>query len=110
MHCRPLWVFRAALLDGLKQADKLGKIKVVGFDNAEPTLAGIESGTVYGTLLQDQYTMGFNSVMLLRALIERGRPPKDVDQMGFLGCEPLTSAEDVKLYRMRAEKPAGQVN
>ena len=58
-----------ALLDALKQADKLGKIKIVGFDNAEATLTGIENGTVSATLVQDQYSMGFDSVVFLCQLI-----------------------------------------
>ena len=81
-----------ALLDGLKQADQLGKIKVVGFDNADATLAGIENGTVFGALVQDQFTMGFDSVMTLCQLINAGSHSQSVFKRGFLYCDTLTSA------------------
>ena len=93
-----------AVLDALKQSDKLGKIKVVGFDDAEATLAGIESGTVFGTLLQDQFNMGYQAVLVLRGLSERAPGAKGSEQNAYLYCTALTRAEDVKLYRMRAQK------
>ena len=36
-----------AILQALKQADKLGKIKVIGFDEADETLQGIVDGTLH---------------------------------------------------------------
>ena len=36
------------ILEALKQGDKLGKVKVIAFDEADATLQGIKDGTVHG--------------------------------------------------------------
>jgi len=56
------------ILEALGQADKLNQIKVVGFDEADATLQGIKDGTVHGTVVQNPYEYGFQSVKMLKAL------------------------------------------
>jgi len=61
------------MLEALAQANKLGKVKVVAFDEDDATLAGIRSGTVHGTVVQNPYMYGFKSVEILAALA-KGEP------------------------------------
>lgn len=56
------------ILEALDRANKLGKVKVVGFDEAQVTLEAIKSGNVFGTVVQDPYNYGYQSVKLLKAL------------------------------------------
>lgn len=56
------------MLEALKQGDKLGKIKVIGFDEADETLQGIKDGTVYGTVVQNPFEYGRQSVTVLAGL------------------------------------------
>jgi ribose transport system substrate-binding protein len=58
------------ILEALKQAGRLGEVKVVGFDEAEVTLQGIKDGTVHGTVVQDPYEYGNRSVKVLHALFK----------------------------------------
>jgi len=53
------------LLSALEQTKMLGKVKVVGFDPDPQTLAGIEAGNVYATVVQDQFGCGFHTVRIL---------------------------------------------
>ncbi|MFG0286225.1 MAG: sugar-binding protein [Phycisphaerales bacterium JB039] len=57
-----------AMLAALEQAGKLREVQVIGFDEAEETLAGILAGTVHGTVVQDPYNYGYKSVEMLAAL------------------------------------------
>ncbi len=57
------------ILEALEQSGKLGKIKVVGFDEDERTLEGIRAGTVHATVVQDPYEYGVLSVAMLKSLI-----------------------------------------
>ncbi len=59
-----------AILQALEQAGKLGKVKIVGFDEDVQTLAGIKSGSVHGTVVQNPYEYGYQSVKLLNQLSE----------------------------------------
>jgi ribose transport system substrate-binding protein len=55
-------------LEAIKQAQKLGKIKVVSFDEQNATLQGIIDGSVYGTVSQQPYQYGYESVRILAGL------------------------------------------
>ena len=54
-----------ALVKGLDAAGKLATVKVVGFDVSDETLAELEKGTIAGTIMQDQYGIGFQTVHVL---------------------------------------------
>jgi ribose transport system substrate-binding protein len=57
-----------AILQALEQAGKLNTVKVVGFDEDSQTLAGIAAGTVHGTVVQNPYEYGYQSVKILKAV------------------------------------------
>ncbi len=59
-----------ACLAALKSQGKVGKIKVIGFDEADDTLQGIKDGTVQGTVVQNPYEYGFQSVKILTSLLK----------------------------------------
>lgn len=58
-----------AILEALKQSDKLGKVKVIGFDENESTLKGITDGVVHGTVVQNPYEYGYQSVKVLNEVL-----------------------------------------
>jgi ribose transport system substrate-binding protein len=56
------------LIEALDRAGKLGKIKLIAFDEADETLDGIQKGNVYGTVVQNPYMYGYKSVEILAEL------------------------------------------
>ena len=56
------------ILEALEQADKIGKVKVVAFDENDRTLKGIQDGQVVGTIAQDPYMYGYKSMEYLAKL------------------------------------------
>lgn len=56
------------MLEALAQANKLGKVKVVAFDEDDATLEGIQKGSVHGTVVQNPYLYGYKSVEVLAEL------------------------------------------
>ena len=76
------------ILEALKQGDKLGKIKVIAFDEADETLQGIKDGTVYGTVVQNPFEYGRQSVRILAGLA-RGESLAELEipSDGFLNIE-----------------------
>jgi len=56
-------------LEALKQAGKHGTVKLFSFDEADETLQGIKDGYVVGTVAQNPYEYGVQSVTLLQRLI-----------------------------------------
>ena len=62
-----------ACLSALEDADArgskvLGKVKVFGFDGLEQTLAGIAAGHIEGTVVQQPFEFGYQSMKVLKAL------------------------------------------
>ena len=55
------------ILEALKGGGQLGKVKVIAFDEANETLQGIKDGTVSGTIVQNPYEYGRQSVRVLAA-------------------------------------------
>ena len=52
----------------LKEANKLGGIRIVAFDEAGETLEGIAAGDVYATVAQDPFKYGYEAVRMLNSL------------------------------------------
>ncbi len=59
-----------AIIQALKQANKLGEIKIVGFDEDDATLQGIKDGNVIGTVVQNPYEYGDQSGKILSDLLK----------------------------------------
>jgi ribose transport system substrate-binding protein len=58
-----LWGYNGpSCLSALEDAHKVGQIKVVCFDSLPDTIAGVKSGGIYGTILQQPYQFGLQAV------------------------------------------------
>ncbi len=55
-------------LSAVQDAGKLGQIKLISFDEQDGTLKGIQDGHVQGTVSQQPYYYGYDSVRILAAL------------------------------------------
>ena len=59
----------AAVARAIDQAGKTGKIKAVGFDESDATQAGVADGSIYCSIIQDQYNCGYNSIDYIAQII-----------------------------------------
>jgi len=61
-----LWSYNGpAILSAVKDAKRVGQIKIVTFDEAEDTLAGIREGAIYGTVVQQPFEFGYQAIKLM---------------------------------------------
>lgn len=61
-----LWNYNGpAILNAVRTSGKTGKVKIVCFDDEEDTLNGIASGAIYGTVVQNPFEFGRQSVTLM---------------------------------------------
>lgn len=71
-----LWAYNPpAILSAVKDQNKLGQVKIVGFDENPATLAGIADGHISGTIVQDPFNFGYESVKAM-AGIAKGESAK----------------------------------
>ncbi len=81
------------MLEALAQANKLGKVKVVAFDEDDATLAGIQKGTVHGTVVQNPYMYGYKSVEVLAELAKGNKSVIPANQFIDIPARQIRKAE-----------------
>lgn len=59
-----------ALYQALKKANKLNEIALIGFDENDVTLQAIKDGECIGTVVQNPYEYGYESVRILKELLD----------------------------------------
>ena len=108
------------IYEAVKEAGKLGKITIVGFDEDPITLGGVKEGTIAATVVQQPYEWGYQGMKLMAKYFEgrqvrhSGQPshhhPDQDHRQGQCRCllggsegaagqeiEPLTSGREAPL-------------
>ena len=58
-----LWSYNGpAILNAVREAGKVGRVKIVAFDEADETLAGISAGAIEATVVQQPYEFGYQAI------------------------------------------------
>lgn len=66
-----LWSYNGpAILNAIKDAGKLDKVKIICFDEEDETLAGVKEGSIFATVVQQPYEFGYQSVILMSKIIK----------------------------------------
>jgi ribose transport system substrate-binding protein len=61
-----IWSYNGpAILNATREAGMMDKIKIVCFDEEDETLAGVASGDIFATVVQQPFEFGYQSVKLM---------------------------------------------
>ena len=103
-----LWEYNPpALLRAVKGSGK--KVPVVAFDENDQTLAGIKDGRVEGTIVQNPYQFGYQSIKVLAALVKgdadilKSWPGIEKDQSIFIPHRVITK-DNVDDFKTEVKK------
>ena len=65
-----LWSYNGpAILNAVKDAGKVGQVKIICFDEEDETLAGVKDGAIFATVVQQPYEFGYQSVLLMAKIL-----------------------------------------
>jgi ribose transport system substrate-binding protein len=65
-----LWSYNGpAIVSAVKDAGKVGQVKIICFDEEDDTLAGIKSGAIYATVVQQPYEFGYQSMKMMAKIL-----------------------------------------
>jgi ribose transport system substrate-binding protein len=65
-----LWSYNGpAILNAVKEANKTGQVKIITFDEADETLAGIREGAIFATVVQQPFEFGYQAIKLMAQTI-----------------------------------------
>lgn len=72
-----LWAYNAPqCIEALKDAGKLGEVKIFSFDEDPVTLDAIKDGHCEGTMVQDPYLFGYSSMSYLKDIVVDNKMPE----------------------------------
>lgn len=91
-----------AAAKAVKEAGKEGQVLIMGIDDIQETLDGIQDGSIFATMTQNFYRMGYEPVMWLAAFAEDGTKPANVvNNSGTL----VVTKENIETYKADMRDP-----
>jgi ribose transport system substrate-binding protein len=61
-----LWAYNGpAILSAVRDAGKIGQVKIIAFDEEDDTLKGIQEGAIVGTVVQQPYEFGYQAIKMM---------------------------------------------
>lgn len=65
-----LWSYNGpAILNAVRDANKIGQVPIVTFDEEDETLTGVKSGAIAGTVVQQPFEFGYQSMILMAKVL-----------------------------------------
>jgi ribose transport system substrate-binding protein len=59
-----LWSYNGpAILNAVREAGKIGRVKIVTFDEADETLRGVSEGAIHATVVQQPFEFGYQAIV-----------------------------------------------
>jgi len=69
-----LWSYNGpAILNAVREAGKAGRVRIVAFDEADETLAGVKAGHIDGTVVQQPYEFGYQAITRMAQAVRGDR-------------------------------------
>ena len=104
-----LWSYNGpAILEAVKDAGKIGKVKIICFDEEDPTLAGVKSGAITATVVQQPYEFGYQSLKLMDKVLREGESALPENQMQIVPTKVINKSNvdafEKQLNQMRGRK------
>jgi ribose transport system substrate-binding protein len=86
-----IWSYNGpAIYNAVKKAGKVGKIQIIAFDQEDQTMKGIHAKAIFGTVVQDPYTFGYNSIKLLDQLAKGDKSGIPANKLEIVPTQEIT--------------------
>jgi ribose transport system substrate-binding protein len=85
-----LWSYNGpAILGAVKDANKVGRVKIVCFDEDDETLNGIKDGAIYATVVQQPFEFGYRSIQMMAKILGGDRSMIPESKQIFIPTKPI---------------------
>ena len=66
-----LWSYNGPqILHAIQEANKIGQVKIICFDEEDDTLTGVKNGAIFATIVQQPYQFGYQSITLMEKILK----------------------------------------
>jgi ribose transport system substrate-binding protein len=65
-----LWSYNGpAIVGAVRDANKLGQVKIIAFDEEDETLTGVKDGSIYATVVQQPFEFGYQAIKFMHQVL-----------------------------------------
>ena len=80
-----LWSYNGpAILNAVREAGKVGQVKIIAFDEEDETLAGVSDGSIYATVVQQPYEFGYQAIKMMHIVLKGDRSAIPANKQVFV--------------------------
>ena len=103
-----LWSYNGpAILSAVRDAGRIGQVKIIAFDEDDETLTGVKSGAIMGTVVQQPYEFGYRSMTLLAKALDGDRSGIPASHQVFIPTQVIRQT-NVEEFRTKLAKLRGR--
>lgn len=104
-----LWSYNGpAIYSAVKDANKIGQVKIICFDEEDDTLAAVKEGAIFGTVVQQPYEFGYQAIKMMRAILNGDTASVPASKQIFVPTQSIkkdsVEAFQTKLNELRGRK------
>ena len=103
-----LWSYNGpAILSAVRDAGRIGQVKIIAFDEDDETLTGVKAGAIMGTVVQQPYEFGYRSMTLLAKALDGDRSGIPASHQVFIPTQVIRQ-NNVDEFRTKLAKLRGR--
>jgi ribose transport system substrate-binding protein len=103
-----LWSYNGpAIVNAVRDAGKVGQVKIIAFDEEDETLAGVKDGSIYGTIVQQPYEFGYQAIKMMAQVLAGDRSGIPANKVKFVETR-IIKRDNVEEFTKQVNKLRGR--
>ena len=103
-----LWSYNGpAILNAVRDANKIGQVPIVTFDEEDETLTGVKSGAIAGTVVQQPFEFGYEAMTRMAKVLDGDKSVIPASRQVFIPTRVLRQ-NDVDEFRKKLTELRGR--
>ncbi len=89
-----LWSYNGpAIVNAVREANKVGQVKIIAFDEEDETLAGVKDGSIFATVVQQPYEFGYQAIKMMNQYLGGDKASVPASKQVFVPTLVIKQAE-----------------
>ena len=103
-----IWSYNGpAIVNAVTEAKKVGKVQIICFDEEDETLAGVKSGAIFATVVQQPFEFGYESIKRMAAYLGGDKSVFPASKQNIIPTKAIKKA-DVEEFSKKLNEMRGR--